>query len=74
MKDEIEILGAMNDGFLSSLIGKSKIDAQKMCDDNGYRMRVVIEDGTSFPVTMEFMFDRANVKIKDGIITNAKIG
>jgi hypothetical protein len=74
MNDEIEILGVMDEDFLSSLIGKSKIEAQNMCDDNGYRMRIIIEDEKTFPMTMEFMFDRANVKIIDGIIVNAKIG
>lgn len=60
--------------LLTSLIGKTLYDARKLCNHNGYSIRVTSVNGTNFALTMDFMFTRINVKLEDNKVTDAQIG
>ena len=60
--------------FLDDLIGKSKAESIKLCEENGYNYRVVREDSNKYAITMDFRFDRINLWIHNGLITKCDIG
>ena len=62
------------DILVGSLVGKTKEEALKLCKANGYFPRITMEDGVGFMMTMDFRFDRINLRIEKGLVTEASIG
>ena len=60
--------------LLKSLIGKTKEDAQKLCDENKFKMRIFREDSTSYAITMNYRFDRINVRLDNNLVTSCDAG
>jgi len=60
--------------ILSNLIGLLTNDAKVVCWDNGYMPRVVCEDGEDFILTMDFITDRVNLTLVEGLVTKCVIG
>ena len=59
---------------LTILIGKSLFDAQEFCKLNKIKHRVVREDIHNYVITCDLRFDRVNLEIDEGVVTNAYIG
>lgn len=58
------------DGFeLSDVEGQTIEDVKNWAVVNGYRVRVVAEDGQSFPQTMDYSPDRVNTQVDAGVVT-----
>lgn len=57
-----------------AVVGLTVAQAEEWARNHGYTVRVVEEDGTSNPGTMDFRTDRINVTVTAGVITAAKIG
>lgn len=62
------------DILVGSLVGKTKKEALKLCKANGYFPRITKEDETNFMGTMDLRFDRINLSIEKGLVTQASIG
>lgn len=60
--------------LLESLIGKTKEEAQKLCDDNGVKHRIIREDSNNFPITLNIYFNRINLYIDNNIVTKCDVG
>lgn len=56
------------------IIGKNKLDAKKLAEENGFEFRVTMEDDVSYMITMDFRFKRINVHIENQIVVDAHIG
>ena len=54
------------------LIGLTPEVAAKVCEANGYRLRVRTRDGQGMVGTADFRQDRINVAVDKGIITAIK--
>lgn len=55
-------------------VGMSESEATAAIAAAGGSVRVVSRDGEDFPMTMDYRFDRVNLRIEDGIVTDATIG
>jgi hypothetical protein len=62
------------DEILKSLIGMNKEDAFKLCRDNEFVIRVNREDSDIYCGTMDLNFDRINLQIDNGVITECNFG
>jgi hypothetical protein len=60
--------------LLDSLIGMDVESGSKLCKENGYVVRITREDSLNYMVTMDLRFDRINLEIDNGLITNFGIG
>ena len=60
--------------LLESLIGKTKEDAETLCNENKFKMRVIREDSNNYIITMDLRFDRINIRIDNGIVTSCDVG
>jgi hypothetical protein len=60
--------------FAQGLIGMAEAEAEKCVDDAGLDWRIYERDGEMFALTMDYRFDRVNVKIEKGIIQDAYAG
>jgi len=60
--------------LLESLIGIDKDTGLKLCKENDYDFRVVIEDSNNYAITMDLRFNRINLEIDNNIITKCDIG
>jgi len=60
--------------LLESLIGKTKEDAETLCNENKFKMRVIREDSINYIITMDLRFDRINIRIDNGIVTSCDVG
>lgn len=60
--------------FVESLIGKTMQEARALCVESNKSFRILREDETRYIVTMDFVFDRVNVDIDNGIVTRSDIG
>lgn len=60
--------------LLETLIGMTKEDGSKLCDKNGYMIRIMREDDNDYIGTQEFRPNRINLKIDNGLITESYIG
>ena len=56
------------------VIGQSLTEAEDLCQENGVKLRLVERDGEHFIVTMDYRTDRVNVHVRDGIVTDARVG
>jgi hypothetical protein len=54
------------------IIGKKLEEAKKIASSNGFFLRTVWEDGKFFIVTCDFIEERIDVYIQNGIIINEK--
>lgn len=52
----------------AGLLGKTEDEAKQICENYGYKLRVVAKEGTSFIVTADLRSDRVNVSIASGRI------
>ncbi|MGK2878229.1 MAG: hypothetical protein ACSLFF_06600 [Solirubrobacterales bacterium] len=58
------------EGFeLSEVEGQQLSDVETWADDKGWTVRVVMEDGQSFPQTMDYSPDRVNTQVDAGVVT-----
>jgi len=48
------------------IVGLPKEVAQSQCEESGFRMRIVEEDGEARVGTMEYRANRINVIVRDG--------
>ena len=55
-------------------VGMMEAEATAAIEAAGGSVRVVSRDGEDFPVTMDYRFDRVNLSIVEGIVTEASIG
>ena len=62
------------DDILKILIGMNKEDAFKLCRDNEFTIRVTREDSNIYYGTMDLNFDRINLQIDNGFITECNFG
>jgi hypothetical protein len=60
--------------LLESLVGKTKEDAQKLCDEIGVKHRILREDSNKFPITLNIYFNRVNLYIDNNIVTKCDVG
>lgn len=56
------------------LIGLTLDEGQKVCDSNGWTLRIASMDGETRFLTTDFQFDRVNVAIVKGLITEVSVG
>jgi len=59
---------------VASLLGKSVGDAEKICANFGYHIRITKQDGLAFVVTCDLRTNRVNVSVSNGFIDSASIG
>lgn len=57
-----------------AVVGLSEAEATSAIEAAGGTVRIVSRDGEDFPVTMDYRFDRVNLRIVDGVVTEATIG
>ena len=57
-----------------ALVGLTKEEAEAAAADAGYTVRVTIEDGQMFPMTMDYRTDRINIEVENGVVTRAFVG
>ncbi len=60
--------------LLESLVGKTKEDAQKLCDEIGVKHGIIREDSNNFPITLNIYFNRVNLYIDNNIVTKCTVG
>lgn len=60
--------------FAFTLIGMKKEAADIAAEAEGFKTRVVEQDGQHFAGTCDYRFDRINLYITDGVITKVAIG
>lgn len=60
--------------FGQGLVGMASNQAESCALDAGYTWRVFEKDGEQFALTMDYRVTRINVKIEQGIITEAYSG
>jgi hypothetical protein len=51
------------------LIGQRFADAEALAASEGWQIRIVRLDGEDLIVTMDYLWNRANVEVTDGIVT-----
>lgn len=64
----------MHSKEVASLIGMKEADAVVEAHASGFRVRVIKRDDQSFIVTSDFRKDRINLSVRDGLVTEARIG
>jgi len=64
----------MTNPILENLIGLTKEDGCKLCNDNGFIYRIVREDKNNYAITMDVIFKRINFEIDNGLISKYDIG
>ncbi|MFK7851380.1 MAG: hypothetical protein AB8D78_10420 [Akkermansiaceae bacterium] len=72
--EEEEPAAAFDVNKSETLVGQNFEKVKQALDSTEIRYRVVEKDGESFIVTMDFLPDRLNFKIKDGMITTVTKG
>ena len=60
--------------FLKSLIGLTKDDCIKLCNENNYDCRIMREDDNKYLGTCDLRFDRINLELDNGIVSACSIG
>lgn len=58
----------------SVIIGMSEGQASSFLTAEGIDYRIVERDGESFPVTMDYNPDRANLTIQNGVVAEVQFG
>ncbi len=62
------------DKFVNQVLNKEKGTVIKLCKESKLIPRVVREDKTTFFGTQDLNFERVNLEIDNGIVTNAYLG
>lgn len=57
-----------------ALVGLTKAQAEDAAAEAGYTVRVTMEDGQMFPMTMDYRTDRINIEVENGVVTRAFVG
>ncbi len=60
--------------FAAKIIGLGEANAEEAVANEGLTWRVVARDGEDFPVTLEYLEERINVSIVDGVVVDATTG
>ena len=63
-----------SDITLSSFVGMTEEQGKLQAATDGYTTRVIIRDGTSYPVTADYSENRLNFIIQNGKITGVQQG
>lgn len=71
-EETLEMSFDLNDA--DSLVGHSFDKLEPALEAAGIRYRVVERDGESFPVTRDYLPERLNFRIKDGVVTGVTKG
>ncbi len=58
----------------AAYLGLTVEEAGAMAEDEGRPWRVVSEDGEDLPVTMDFVEDRLNFAVEDGVVVEVTTG
>ena len=61
-------------GLRSVLLGVGVDRASSALEAAGWEVRIVSEDGVSATISMDETFDRANLTIVDGLVTDVRLG
>ena len=72
--DDMEAVAVDVDRFGKELIGMAEAEAIECVDEAGLIWRVYEQDGEMFALTMDYRVERVNVKIENGIVTDAYSG
>jgi hypothetical protein len=72
--ENMDDVAAETDRFGKDLIGMAADTAQACAAEVGYTWRVFEQDGEQFALTMDYRVERINVKIEQGIVTDAYSG
>lgn len=59
---------------LTALVGQTVEEAQRLARAQGYKFRIIVQDGKSFFVTADYRTDRVNVEVAAGKVVRADIG
>lgn len=62
------------DKFVNKVLNKEKETVIKLCKDAKLIPRIVREDKANFFGTLDLNFERVNLEIDNGIVTNAYLG
>jgi hypothetical protein len=60
--------------LLESLLGKPLNEAKELALFNGYSIRIKREDNNRFAITFDSRFDRINVELDNGLVTECNFG
>lgn len=60
--------------FIENLYNKSYEEASDICRENKFELRIMKKDDVDYFGTCDLRFDRINIHIKNGIITNCYTG
>jgi hypothetical protein len=58
----------------AAYLGLTVEEAEAMAEDEGRPSRVVSEDGEDLPVTMDFVENRLNFTVEDGVVVEVTTG
>lgn len=72
--DIMDAVAMETDRFGKDLIGMAESEALQCVEDAGLTWRVYEQDGEQFALTMDYRAERVNVKIENGIVTDAYSG
>lgn len=72
--DLMDAVAMETDRFGKDLIGMAESEAIVCVEDAGLTWRVTEQDGEEFALTMDYRAERVNVKIENGIVTDAYSG
>lgn len=64
----------MSDDIGSQVIGLTEREAASVAAENGLTLRVTRRDQNSFMVSQDLRFDRLNIEIDGGVVTEATLG
>jgi hypothetical protein len=64
----------LDDVSAKKLIGLTEAEAQKVCTELGWQVRVAMRDGEAFMLTTDYQTNRVNLTITKGLVTSVVIG
>jgi len=67
-------VAALDDASAKKLIGLTEAEAQKVCTELGWQVRVAMRDGEAFMLTTDYQTNRVNLTITKGLVTSVVIG
>lgn len=65
---------ALSDDEAAQLVGLTEDEAFAEAAARGWEVRVASRDGESFSLTMDFLWNRVNVTVDDGLVTAVTVG
>lgn len=70
----MDAVAAETERFGKELIGMAEGEALQCVEDAGLTWRIYEKDGEQFALTMDYRVERVNLKLDDGIVTDAYSG